>query len=246
MNSLYVPENMALVFAGKLPDNIIDIAEKYFGDLTPGPNNPFVSYKPSKQDKPKINLNYKKTDQAHLILGTIAYDRYDIKRYAAKVLSAILGGGMSSRLFLQVRERRGLAYYVTSVHEAFKDSGFFAIYGGLKLEKLDEALKVIKDELDKMKTNQVSPEELKKAKEMIRGRLAIRSESTNFLAENFGLEYVLDRRLESFDEYLAKIDEVNEEDIMEVAKELFRTENYNLEIISPLKNSDQLEKILLS
>src|SRR3990167_7774582 len=119
---------------------------------------------------------------------------------------------MSSRLFIQVRERRGLAYHVGAGFGPYKDTGVFTVYAGIKLEKVTEALKVIE---------KVTEEELKKVKEMVRGRLAIRAESTNFLAEYFGTNFVLDRKIETFDEILSKIDKVSLEDIQKVAKELF-------------------------
>ncbi len=244
INSLYCPENMALVYVGKLPKNIKDLAEKYFLDL---PKRSVFKSKPVKlvkQDKPKVAVEFKKTDQANLVLGVEGYSRNNPKKYAARLLGVILGEGMSSRLFIQVRERRGLAYHVDAGHETLLDTGFFAAFAGLKLEKLEEGIKVILDELMRTTVELVSDEELKKAKEIIKGRLALRSESTNFLAEYFALDFVLDKRVETFEEYLAKIEAVTVEDILEVAKELFKKEKFNLQIIGPFKSSKSFEQIL--
>lgn len=246
VNSLYAPTNSVLVYAGKLPDNIEELALKYFHNLPKRGEHKPVGFIPQKQSKPKIDVFYKKTDQANLILGAEGYNRYDNNRYAAKVLAAILGEGMSSRLFIQVRERRGLAYHVSSDSDSYKDTGMFINYAGLKLEKVYEGLKVIIDELQKISSKRVSEEELKKAKELIRGRLAIRSESTNFLAEHFGTEFILDRKLESFEDYLNNIDKVSEEEVMEVAKYLFSKNRFNLQVIAPIKNASKFEKILNS
>lgn len=244
INSLYSPKNMVLVFAGKIPNNIKDLAEKYFLDLPKRDLRDPVPYKKIKQSKQKINIFYKKTDQANLVLGVEGYDRHDKKRFAARVLATILGEGMSSRLFIQVRERRGLAYTVLADHDTYQDTGVFAVYAGLKLEKTIEGLEVILAELLRTTQEKVTEDELKKAKEMIRGRLALRQESTNFLAEFFGTNFVLDREIETFDEILKKIDEVSEDDVKEVAVELFKKERFNLQVIGPFKSASSFEKIL--
>ncbi|OGE26789.1 hypothetical protein A3C26_03290 [Candidatus Daviesbacteria bacterium RIFCSPHIGHO2_02_FULL_39_12] len=244
MDSLYSPENLALVLAGKLPKNLHALAEKYFSNLPKRSKFPFKSYIKGKQLKPRIGLYYKKTDQANIVLGMEGYNRYDKKRFAARVLSTILGEGMSSRLFLQVRERRGLAYHISADAGFFIDAGMLTVDAGIKLEKIEEGLKVIKDELQRIAFEKVTPEELKKAKEMIRGRLAIRAESTNFLAEYFGVNFVLDRKIETFDEFMRQIDEVSQEDVMKAAKDLIKNEKFNLQIIGPFKNADPFMKIL--
>lgn len=244
VDSLYAPTNSVLVYAGKLPKDIEKLAEKYFDDLPARSEHKPLDYKLIKQTKPRSNVFYKKTDQANLILGVEAFDRYDKRRYAAKVLSAILGEGMSSRLFMQVRERRGLAYHVSSDSDSYLDTGMFINFAGLKLEKVYEGLKVIIDELNKISSEKVSGDELKKAKEMIRGRLSLRSESTNFLAEYFGVQYIMDKKLETFEDYLKEIDKVSEQDVMDLAKYLFDKSRFNLQVIAPIKDSSKFDKIL--
>lgn len=244
VDSLYAPENSVLVYAGKLPKDIEKIAEKFFDDLPARGEHKPVPYKANKQLKPRSNVFYKKTDQANLILGVEGFNRNDKRKYAAKVLSSILGEGMSSRLFMQVRERRGLAYHVSSDADNYIDTGMFINYAGLKLEKVYEGLKVIIDELNKIASTPVSSEELKKAKEMIRGRVALRSESTNFLAEHFGTQFILDKELETFDQFLKEIDKVSEEDVLNTAKYLFDSSRFNLQIIAPIKDSTKFDKIL--
>lgn len=246
LNSLYNPSNMVVLYVGKLPKNINEIAKKHFSILPEKKNKSYLNFKSVKQTKPKIDLYYKKTDQANLILGVQGYARTDKKRYAARVLGIILGEGMSSRLFSEIREKRGLAYHVSAGHHSYLDTGLFAVYSGLKLEKIEEGLQVIKTEMLRTVSEKVTDEELEKVKEMERGRIALRSESTNFLAEHFGVSFILDKELETFDEYLAKIDKVTKEDIQEVAKELFKKENFNLQIIAPLKNKTVFESILNS
>lgn len=244
MDSLYGPENMVLAYAGKLPENIKEIAEKHFGNLPNRKSHKPVPYKKTKQKGAQVDIFYKDTDQANLMLGVEGFDRKDEKRYAARMLAIILGAGMSSRLFIEVRERRGLAYSVSADHSGYVDAGCFTTYAGLKLEKIEEGLQVIRTELEKTVTTKVTDDELKKAKEMVRGHLALRSESTNFLAEHFAIKYILDNELETFEEYLKKMDAVTREDIQDVAKELFQKDRFNLQIIAPLKDTAPFEKIL--
>lgn len=244
VDSLYAPSNSVLVYAGKLPKDIEKIAEKYFGDLPKRGEHKALPYKLNKQKTSRSNVFYKKTDQANLILGVEAFDRNDKRKYAAKVLSSILGEGMSSRLFMQVRERRGLAYHVSSDADNYMDTGMFINYAGLKLEKVYEGLKVIIDELNKIASTKVTSDELKKAKEMIRGRVALRGESTNFLAEHFGTQFILDKKLETFEDYLKEIDKISEQDVLEVAKYLFDKDRFNLQVIAPIKETTKFDKII--
>lgn len=244
MDSLYSPKNMALVYAGKLPKDVESLASKYFLDLPKRSQFKHSPYKKVKQKSARVNVFYKDTDQANLVLGLESYHRNDPKRYAARVLSVILGEGMSSRLFLEIREKRGLAYHVSCYFSPFADAGFFAVYAGLKLEKIEEGLQVIIAELEKVTKEPITDEELKKGKEMIRGRLALSSESTNFLAQYFGTKFVLDREIETFEEYLKNIDLVSREDLQEVAVELFQKQRMNLQVIGPFRNKFKFEKIL--
>ncbi|MBI2039777.1 insulinase family protein [Candidatus Microgenomates bacterium] len=244
MDSLYAPKNMALVYVGKLPEDIQALAEKYFLDLPKRSQFRHSAYKESKQKNARSNVFYKDTDQANLVLGVEGYYRNHPKRYAARILSVILGEGMSSRLFLEIREKRGLAYHVSCNFNPYKDTGSFTVYAGLKLEKIEEGLQVIIAELERIVKEKVTDQELKKGKEMIRGRLALSTESTNFLAQYFGTKFILDREIETFKEYLKKIDQVTKEDIQNVARELFKKEKFNLQVIGPFKNTQKFTEIL--
>lgn len=244
LQSLYSPKNMVLVYVGKLPNNIESVAKEYFSDLPDNSQFKFEPYKKIKYTKSRINIFYKKTDQANLVLGVEGFSRKDKKRYAARVLAVILGEGMSSRLFMQVREKRGLAYSVSASHSSYLDTGSFTIYAGLKLEKVEEGLEVIIAELERTVAEKVTDNELKKAKEMIRGRIALRSESTNFLAEYFGTTFALDRQVETFEEIITQTDLITVEDVQNVSQELFQKQRYNLQIIAPIKTKDKFERIL--
>jgi len=235
---------MALVFAGKIGDRGEELAEKYFSNLPDYQNQKPQTFKPTGQPKAKVNISYKKTDQVNIVLGGLSYDRSDPRRYAAYLLASLLGESMSSRLFTEVREKRGLAYHVSADVEDYRDSGMLAIYAGLKLEKALEGMKVILEQLERLKVESVTEEELKKVKEMQKGRMAIRSESTNYLAQFYGLQWVIDRKIETSDQYLEKLNRVSAEDLMVVAKDLFQLQKLNLQVIGPLRSAAPLEKIL--
>lgn len=246
MQKFYSPANMALIFAGKIGNRAENLAEKYFTNMPHYEDGEPVSFKPKNQIEPLVRVLHKQTDQVHIILGGLGYNRKDPRRYIVALLASILGEGMSSRLFIQVRERRGLAYHVMADTDDFRDTGLWAIYAGLKLEKALEGVEVIKAEIDRLMSEQVSEEELQKVKEMQRGHMAIREESTNFLAQYYGLQWVIDRKIETPQEYLAKLDAVTAKDIQEVAKDLFGKNRLNLQIIGPLKDPAPFEKILNS
>lgn len=244
IGNFYSPYNLALVFAGKVGDGVRELAEKYFHKLPDYKNEKPVPFKKPAKVESKVNVFYKKTDQVNILLGGLGYSRTDKRRYAAIVLASLLGEGMSSRLFIQVRERRGLAYSVSADAEDYRDTGLFAVYAGLKLEKVFEGIKVIREQLEKLKVEPVTEDELKKVKEMQKGRLAIREESTNFLAEFYGLQWVVDQKIETPEEYLAKLNQVTPEEIREVASDLFQTNNLNLQVIGPFKSASKFESIL--
>ncbi len=244
MESFYSPDNMALVFVGKLPKNIDQLAEKYFSDLPTCQVKTFTPAVTKEQTEPVVHIAERPIDQACLVLGMEGVSRSDPRKYALNLLSKILGEGMSSRLFLQVRERRGLAYSVGTAYDTFADTGSFVAHAGLKVSHLEEGLKVIVEELLKATQEKVSEKELAKAREMEKGRLALRRESTNFLAERFGIKYVLEKKVESFEDHLAKIDAVTVEDILQVAQEIIRPDHFNLEVVGPVKNSDLLLQVI--
>lgn len=246
MNNLYVPANMVLVYAGKLPENIIELAKRYFGAIKGKQEIRFTSFKKPNQSSPRVDIYYKDTDQAKLILGVEGYSRHDHRRYATRILNNILGNGMSSRLFIQVRERRGLAYYVGSAFDTLIDTGYLAVYAGLRLSDLEAGLKIILEELKKIASDKVTEEEIKKAKEMSRGRLSISMESTNFLAEYFAAEYLFDKKIETFEEYLENLDAVTKDEVLEVARDLFQSKKFNLQLIAPIKTKEPFEKMLLN
>ncbi|NIT04406.1 hypothetical protein GTO10_05910 [Candidatus Saccharibacteria bacterium] len=197
-----------------------------------------------RQQEPAILIEERGTDQTHLILSARAYPRNHPKREALQILNAILGGGMSSRLFEEVRTKQGLAYYVTSTWDAYSDTGSLAIQAGVNNSRASGAIEVVLGELGKLKDKAVPKEELRKAKEVLRGSLLLGIESTNGACSYFLTQEVLDRKIETPQQKLKKIDAVTASDVQEVAKDIFVTRGLNLALIGPFSEPERFRKLL--
>jgi len=240
----YRPENMIVIIAGNIENNqALDLVKKYFGDIQKGPSENFLPAQIG-QKNPAAKIHYKKTDQAHLILLARTFPREDERRWALNVLATILGGNMSSRLFIQVRERRGLAYYIHSDTWEMKDAGALAANMGLRLGSEKEAVQVILDEYHKMKTEKVSPEELKRAKQYIKGTMALKLESSMAVAAFLGEQELMDKKIYNLEEIKAKIEAVTAEDLQNLANQIFVNEGLNLAMVAPYKDEKEFLEIL--
>ncbi|MBI2676334.1 MAG: insulinase family protein [Candidatus Yanofskybacteria bacterium] len=190
------------------------------------------------QKEPALKIFNKQTDQTHVFLGVRGYDVFDPRRETLKIMSVILGGGMSSRLFTEVREKRGLAYYVGADADFYMDTGDFSSFAGLEGEKLKPAIEVILGEFRKLKEEKVSEKELKKAKDSIKGRMAISFESSDDLASFYASQELLQKEMLTPEEKFEKLNKVSVDDIFEVANDIFRTDKLNLAVIGPFKEKD--------
>ncbi|MFH0852287.1 MAG: pitrilysin family protein [bacterium] len=197
-----------------------------------------------KQNKPGLKVYFKETDQTHLILGCRGYNVFDKNRYAAVLLGTILGGYMSSRLWTEVRERRGLAYYVRAAHENYTDTGYLAAHAGVDNTRVDDAIKVILDEFKKAKEHKIPEAEIKKAKDHIRGSTLLSLESSDEVASFLGTQEVLKKEIMLPEEFFKKIEKVTAADLQRVARDIFRPEKLNLALIGPFKEKDKFEKLL--
>jgi len=195
------------------------LISKYFGNVPKGGENEFERVKDD-QNKPRASVVFKKTEQAHFCLGFPGYSLSHPDRYALSVLSNILGGTMSSRLFEEVREKRSLSYYISSYAEEYQDTGFIMANAGVKLDKAEEAIKVILEEFDKIRENGVTAEELKRAKDYSKGKMVLSLEDSFRVASFFAGQELLEKMILLPDEILAKVDAVLEEDIKRVANDL--------------------------
>lgn len=243
-DSYYSPENMIVSIAGGVShDDIKSITNKYLGKLNSKKTADYLPVKFS-QNKPAVKLVNKKTEQSHLALGFRAYPIGHKNHYKLVVLNAILGSSMSSRLFIQLRERRGLAYYVRSMPEEYHDAGSFVVQAGVAPSNSEEAIKVILAEFKEITKVEVKADELKRAKEHIKGRLVLELEDSRELALIFGMQQLLEGKIRTTDEIFKNIDAVSAQDIQNVAKDIFKTEGLNLAIIGPYKDESKFAKIL--
>ncbi len=244
----YYTENIIISIVGSFDEKAIGkLTKKYFSDLsTRGlslvTNKLFLT----SQAKPQIKLHDKRKEQTHVILGFMADGKNYEKKYAQTLLATILGGGMSSRLFLEVRERRGLAYSVRTSMDRYEDVGYMGTYAGLDVKKASEAVKIILEQHYKIASqkSQVTSRELAKAKEFLKGHLALALEDTRDVTSFFTDQALFSPEIKTPDEVFKKIDQVKMEDVMFEAKRLFVPERLNLAIIGPCDNDEEFSKII--
>jgi len=244
-NKFYYAKNMLLTVAGGVNEpEVVDLANKYFGKVSVG-DGVFNPVSPE-NGKPEVRLTTKKVEQTHFIVGYPAEPMGNKDRYVDAILETILGGGMSSRLFTEVREKRGLAYTVRSDFDRFIDAGYFAIYAGVDTDKGPEALKVILDQLYGLanKKYKVDQKELDKAKEFLKGHLALSLEDTRGVNSFFGYEQMMLGKIRIPEEVFKELNKVTVDDIYDSAKKLFLKDKIKLSIIGPYKNAVEFEKIL--
>ena len=254
MDGLYRPNNTVMIVAGGIEENpksqipnpkLVELVNKQLGAWEKQPL-PGWQKNTDSQTAARVKLEFKQTEQAHLAIGVRAYPLGHPKEYALGVLAAILGGGMSSRLFIQVRERRGLAYYVRSDAEHYLDTGGFTTQAGVDVNRIDDAIKVIISECFALSSgvNPLEQKELTKAKEYLKGRLTLELEDSRSVAGLYATQEVLQRKMLSPDEIFKKIAAVTISDVLNVAKDIFHHKKLNLAIIGPYKDITRFEKLL--
>lgn len=237
----YTGENVIIVASGNLSeDHIKKRISKCFSGFN-NKNSGKQSKGYDKQEKPAIALQKKSTDQTHLCLGVRGYHIEHKDRYALGVLSTILGGNMSSRLFISVREREGLAYYIHTTSEGYKDVGYLVTQAGVSNEKFEKAIEIILNEYKKLKTEKVGDEELKKAKDYLKGRTLISLESSDAMASFIAMQEMYANKILTPKEKFAKIDAVTSDDILRVANDIFVDSKLNLALIGPFEDKKIFE-----
>lgn len=239
--SQYGAKSSSLIIAGKMPKNINSLAKKYFSSL---PINNWRDKVKVKDNQKNVNLKVvnKKTDQSTLSLG-VRLGKISLKdEYVVKMLAIILGGSMSSRMFSEVRERRGLAYFVRTSTEFYSDSGYLTTTAGIKLGHEEEAVSVIINEYKNVIKESISEEELRRAKDMIKGRIAISLEASDDLANWYGHQTIYRQKYLSPNDFLNEIEKVSIKDLEKMAKKIFVDSNLNLALIGSV--SVKLEKSL--
>lgn len=241
----YSAKNTVIVIAGNIKKESILKSKtyNYFKSI----NEKNVNNKNKvieKQKQPNILLNYKKTDQTHLFLGVRGYDMFHLDKYVLDVLSVVLGGNMSSRLWIEIRERNGLAYYVGTGAQNYTDSGSLYTKAGLNNDKVEKAIEIILKNYKLIKDKKINQQEIRKAKDYIKGKAVLNMESSDEQAFFYADQELLENRILTLDKIFAKIEEVTADDIQRVARDIFKTEKLNLALIGPFKDKNKFQKLL--
>ncbi|MCL6481683.1 MAG: insulinase family protein [Firmicutes bacterium] len=219
----FVPNNMVITAAGHLHhEQLLELVTAAFGACAPAEDG-FVDTTPRPHAR-IITRAKRELEQVHICLGVPSYPMGHEKRYAVALLNTILGGGMSSRLFQNIRERQGLAYAVFSEVNPYRDTGLLSVYAGTSLEHADRLVRSVAGEFRNLKEKGITEEELRRAKEYLKGSLMLSLESTTARMTNLARQEIYFGRFFSLDEIVAAIEAVTAEDIAELAREFFRAE----------------------
>jgi predicted Zn-dependent peptidase len=231
-----------IVLAGAVEASAVDLVAKYFGEMPKGETyNPVpVQF----QSDRRVALSTRSSEQTHLLLAVPGYSLNDPKRHAFRLMATLLGGNMSSRLFVSVREEQGLCYYVRASADASMDHGLLVCSAGVDNARLDVAVKAIVAELQKLKDEPVSAEELERSKQFQLGKLFMSMEDSEQVAEFYGVQQVLEGRIETLEDLKRDISAITAEEIQEIAREIFTTENLRLAVVGPQKDAAALEQLL--
>ena len=239
----YKPKRMVVGIGGKIEGDLLPDLERLLGDMPAGDTGePDAVAIPANGGRVKVHT--KQSDQAHICLGVHSYPIEHPDRYNLQLLATVLGGGMSSRLFTEVRERRGLAYYVFGLNHSYTDAGTLYAQAGVDIKRIDDAVTTVVDELRRMADEPVPVDELEKARSYAKGRFVLQLESPHGLIM-YGLrKEVLEGQAVEPDEVLAELDKVTVEDIQRVAQDVISQERLRLALIGPFDDADRFEKLL--
>ena len=238
----YQPERMVVSVAGNLDHSrFMDIAGPVFESIQPG--NDF-SERMAPDEHRKVNIHYKDLGQVHICLGTKGMSITDPRRYTFSLMNTILGGNMSSRLFQEVREKRGLAYSVYSYASSFVDTGMFGAYAGVAPKNIQTSVQLILKEISKIREMRVDSNELRYAKEFTKGNLMIASESNDNQMVRMAQNETHFGRYIPMDEVINNVEAVTEKDILELAESLFQDNRFALTLLGPVTDKHVFDDIL--
>ena len=231
----YTPNNTLIAAAGNLEHTrLMDLIAKAFGELLPAPAS---DNGPPPTPHTTIHHRHKKDlEQVHLCVGAPSYPQSHAKRFPCYVLNTVLGGGMSSRLFQNIREKRGLAYTVFSGLSSFSDAGCMSVYAGTSIENARQVLTLILDEFRQLKAEAISGEELQHAKDYLKGSLLLSLETTGSRMSNLARQEMYFGRHISLDEISQRVDEVTSDEVLEVARESFQPDRLAVTFLGPIND----------
>jgi predicted Zn-dependent peptidase len=244
VDTWYKPSRMVVGIGGNLGDGLHERIAELLGDLPAAETGEPSPIDVSANGTPRVKLHTKQSDQAHICLGVHSYPLDHPDRYPLQVLATILGGGMSSRLFTEVRERRGLAYYVFGINHSYTDAGSLFAQAGVDINRIDDAVSTVAAELRKAAEEPIPADELEKARAFAKGRFVLQLESPQGLIM-FGLRReVLEGATPDPHEILAELDKVTADDVQRVARDVIEKTGLNLAVIGPFDDPDRFERLL--
>jgi predicted Zn-dependent peptidase len=240
----YKPARMVVGIGGMVGDGLHERINELLGDVPSAETGEPDPVRLSVNGDTRVKVHTKASDQAHICLGVHSYPLEHPDRYVLQVLSTILGGGMSSRLFTEVRERRGLAYYVYGLNHSYTDAGSLYAQAGVDINRIDDAVSTVAAELRKIAQDAVPQDELDKAKSFAKGRFVLQLETPQGLIM-FGLRReVLESRTPDPEEILGELEKVTAEDVQRVAQDVIETRGLNLAVIGPFDDPSRFEQLL--
>ncbi|MBA3532574.1 MAG: insulinase family protein [Ardenticatenales bacterium] len=243
MERAYTPAHTVLAVAGALTHaGVRDLLQPILGSWPGGDGFGYTSALPL--PGPTARAMHRPIEQSHFLLGTRALSRFDEDRFAFSLLNIILGEGMSSRLFTEIREKRGLAYTVYGHTLQLMDTGSFAVYAGLDSDNLQEAIEAVLEQLNLLREKAVSAEELAMAKAYARGRTLLRLEDSGANAGWVGGQLAMSNTILTPDEVLGRLDKVTQDDILRVARRLFRDDALVLSLVGPVDEDEPWAEML--
>ena len=245
----YLPQDIVVAVAGNIKHKeavkLVEAALSQDGFLDVGKNEFRLRKSNSTRvaGRGKVGIIDRKTEQAHLLYGVDGVSRNDDRRFALSILASALGGGMSSRLFQEIREKRGLAYSVYSYIQQFAGSGSLSFYAGCQPQKAEEVISIIREITSEVAKSGITDEEINRAKGAVRGALVLSQEDSGSRMNRIGKSELVYGEIMSFDEILKRVSAVTHDEIREIASELL-TVSPTLAVVGPFKSTSKFEKVI--
>ncbi|MBI2592757.1 MAG: insulinase family protein [Candidatus Colwellbacteria bacterium] len=240
----YLAGSSIVVVSGKFDEaEAIEKVKRAFSGIMSGAKTPKIKTTEN-QEKPEIFLKHKETGQTHLVLGVRTFSVFDKRKYALQVLSDVLGGGMSSRLFQKIREEMGAAYYVNASADLYSDHGLLSVSSGVHHPKLNDVIEATLEEFGRLKEETVPAAELQRSKDHLVGNLFLGLEASDQIAGFYGGQEIITKEMVTPEEWARRIQAVGSEEVRETAQDIFKNEKLNLAVISPAKEKETLQALL--
>ena len=243
-NALYTPDNTVICIAGNIDhDEAVAKAELYFPMQSNKQSLQFLAFDHTKATK-NIRVKNKKTEQAHLVIGFPSVAYKSEMEWESKILATLLGGNMSSRMFLNVREAQGLCYYVRTETDEFSDIGTFSTRAGVDVNRIQDAIQAITNEYGNIFKNKPDEEEIARAKSYLKGKIVLRLEDSEEYAHMLARQELLESNIETPEEIISKIDSIDQKRLLKFAEQYLVSKNLYMSVIGPYANEDELSNLL--